>query len=129
MFLAVINLILCTQRMPCENSMKTCIGSILAVSILVLEVRLSCILLISPATECFTALPACSAMPLRLVCLLRPQGGLSVPVLPVCKVRSISQIWRSGVQLGRAACLCCTLDPAKLLRDEVIGVKNTSLQF
>jgi len=37
-FLAVINLILCTQRMPCENSMKTCIGSILAVTILVLEV-------------------------------------------------------------------------------------------
>ena len=40
-FLAVINLILCTQRMPCENSLKTCIGSTLAVSILVLEVCLS----------------------------------------------------------------------------------------
>ena len=39
-FLAVINLILCTQRMPCENSLKTCIGSTLAVSILVLEVCL-----------------------------------------------------------------------------------------
>ena len=38
-FLAVINLILCTQRMPCENSISTCIGSILAVTILVLEVR------------------------------------------------------------------------------------------
>ncbi|CAL5226805.1 g9666 [Coccomyxa viridis] len=42
-FLAVINLILCTQRMPCENSMKTCIGSILAVSILVLEILIAVI--------------------------------------------------------------------------------------
>ncbi len=41
-FLAVINLILCTQRMPCENSLKTCIGSTLAVTILVLEVCPSC---------------------------------------------------------------------------------------
>ncbi|CAK0786300.1 hypothetical protein CVIRNUC_009513 [Coccomyxa viridis] len=42
-FLAVINLILCTQRMPCENSISTCIGSILAVTILVLEILIAVI--------------------------------------------------------------------------------------
>ena len=60
-FLAVINLILCTQRMPCENSMKTCIGSILAVSILVLEV---CpMLLLGSLPELLSAMPSVSCLP------------------------------------------------------------------
>ncbi len=62
-FLAVINLILCTQRMPCENSMKTCIGSILAVSILVLEVCSMLYHNVSAAFPCHRVLcpllPAC----------------------------------------------------------------------
>lgn len=65
-FLAVINLILCTQRMPCENSVKTCIGSILAVSILVLEVCLYCVV---PAHQ-----PPClllNALFLHCLCCVR----------------------------------------------------------
>ena len=59
-FLAVINLILCTQRMPCENSVKTCIGSILAVSILVLEVCLRCVAL-TDQPPCPSVRSACIA--------------------------------------------------------------------
>ena len=57
-FLAVINLILCTQRMPCENNISTCIGSILAVTILVLEV---CATFCAIASSCTQMLRTCKA--------------------------------------------------------------------
>ena len=38
-FLAVINLILCTQRTPCTSRLAACIGVTLAIAILILEVR------------------------------------------------------------------------------------------
>ena len=38
-FLAVINLILCTQRTPCTSNLSACIGVTLAITILILEVH------------------------------------------------------------------------------------------
>ena len=79
-FLAVINLILCTQRMPCENNISTCIGSILAVTILVLEVRATfCVIAsLKTAGSCMRSaqtMPFCLVMCCAGVTAYRDQLG------------------------------------------------------